>query len=297
MKTLLTSLAAIAVALSVTGCNTAEPIIEFKKAKIYEHKELSCLGSETLYYDSKNINLGVGTVLDLTGKNERNTLGSTFISQGGSQMMVSALMQGGSSLVNRHNVEIMMWEKDASVDKWLGDKGTKGYRKVPIGVLIGSDYYVTGAITSLDVNTESGGAELKVNGVGGGYRFQEIVVGGDFVITDTKTSKIIFAEKYHIKLYSQEIEAGVFKLFGSDIVNFGAGHVTTDPMQLSTRYMIDTAAADIIRKIYGVAADICDNEDLTPPIKVGPSVGISNGREDIRENTKDISIYPARIDS
>ena len=269
MTRILTSLIGLAIVLSISGCTASKPTVEFKKGSIYEHKELMCIGSEP-NLTQNSIHIGVGSVMDLTGKNEKNTLGSTFISQGGSQMMVSALMNGGGHLVNRHNVDVMMWEKNAAVDKWLGDKGTQNYRKINVGQLVGSDYYITGAITTLDMNTNSGGIEGKVNGIGGGYRYHEIVVGGDFIITDTKTSEIIFAETFHLRLYSEEIEAGVFKLFGNDVVNLGAGFVTNDPLQLSTRYMIDTAAVKMLRKVYTINKEVCDLEvTKEESVKVG----------------------------
>jgi len=280
-----TALLGIAVALIVTGCVQKGPVIEFEKAEIYSNKELSCLQADGKPFTS-GLKVGDGSVADLTGKNEKGTLGSTLITQGGAQMMVSALMQGGGHLVNRHNVDIIMWEKDRAVDKWLGD-GTN-YRKIKVGALIGSNYYVTGAITSLDVNTNSGGAELKINGIGGGYRYQEIVVGGDFVITDSRTSEIVFAEKYQIRLYSQEVEAGAFKIFGNDILNFGTGFVTSDPLQLSVRYMIDTAASDILRKIYSIDGNVCDIEPVDKTKTV--TFEVTENDEEIVDETEDIRL-------
>jgi curli biogenesis system outer membrane secretion channel CsgG len=252
MKILLTKFIGIFLLFGLfTGCAPKQQM-EFVKKDFYQQKELNCIS----YKVSKNIILGVGAIPDLTGKTEYGTLGSHFISKAGSQMMVTALIEGGARLVNRHDLVIVNFEKDAAMKHWLG-KDEK-YRPIKVGSLKGSDYYITGSISTLDFNTDSKGLELYINGIGGGSRYQEIIVGGDFIVTDTITSEIIYAKAVHFKLYSKEVKAGVFHLFNEDLVNLNVGYTGNDPLQMATRYMIDKAAADILRKINNIEDSECD---------------------------------------
>jgi curli biogenesis system outer membrane secretion channel CsgG len=170
--------------------------------------------------------------------------------------MVSSLKAGGARLVNRHDVVILNFEKSASMEKWLGNGAE--YRQIPMGCLLGSNYYVTGSISTLDFNTDSKGIELYVDGIGAGGRYQEIIVGGDFIVTNTKTSEIVFAKTVHFKLYAKEIKAGVFHLYDDSLVNLNMGYTGNDPLQMATRYMIDQAAAEIIRNVYDIDSKECD---------------------------------------
>jgi len=199
--------------------------------------------------------IGVGSILDLTGKSEPSTISSTYITQAGTQILVSELYKAGAKLVNRHNVSVMVWEKENAMGKWLGDG--KDYRKIPVGSLIGSDYIVTGSISTLDFNTQSGGVEISVNGVGAGVRAQEIDVSGDIMITDTRTGEIVFAKTYQMKLYTAETKLGAFHMWDGDLYNISAGKVVQDPLQFSVRYLLEKAALDIMANVYEIDASIC----------------------------------------
>jgi curli production assembly/transport component CsgG/holdfast attachment protein HfaB len=252
MKILLTSL--FLLSLLLTGCAQKQNQIVFTKKEFYQQKELLCLKS---YIPKKSIFVGVGAIPDLTGKSEFGTLGSHYVSQAGSQMMVSSLKQGGVKLVNRHDINIVNYEKEAAMHKWLGN-GIQ-YRKIHKGSLLGSNYYVTGSISTLDFNTESKGIELYIDGVGAGFRYQEIIVGGDFIVTNTQTSEIIYARTVHFKLYAREIQGGMYHIYNEHLVNINMGYSGNDPLQMATRYMIDKAAADIIKEIYKIDLNVCKN--------------------------------------
>jgi curli biogenesis system outer membrane secretion channel CsgG len=235
----------------LTGC-PAKKQMNFVSPNFYEQKELKCIRSKV----SKDIILTVGDIPDLTGRKESGMSGSHFVSEAATQMMVTSLIEGGAKLVNRHDVNIIKFEKNASKKDWLGNKGVP--REVKEGSLKGSNFYITGSISTLDFNTNASGLDLYINGVGLGSDFQEILVGGDFIVTNTITSEIVYAKIIYFKLYVEEVNAGVFHLYDEDLITFNVGYCGNDPLQMAIRYIVDKAAVGILRKINNIKDSECN---------------------------------------
>jgi len=250
MNHLIKIVAVLAIVGLFSGCSqhTLKPVA-------VEETQLDSLACVNALPKMSDAYIGVGSILDLTGKSEPSTISSTYITQAGTQILIAELYKAGAKLVNRHNVQVMVWEKDNAMGKWLGNG--KEYRKIPVGSLIGSDYVVTGSISTLDFNTQSGGVEISVNGVGAGVRAQEIDVSGDIMITDTRTGEIVFAKTYQMKLYAAETKLGAFHIWDNDLYNISAGKIVQDPLQFSVRYLLEQAAIDVMAKIYGISPETC----------------------------------------
>ncbi len=220
---------------------------------------LRCLAQ----FDAGDVRIGVTSVDDMTGRYDLDGQGS-FLTRGGSYMLMTAFQKAGMKQVQRSNTVAIEWERDHALKKGLGDGKTNmignkevNYRLVKEGDILGSTHMAGGAFTALDFNLASGGAELSVANVGVGYRSYTMAVGFDFIVTNTRTTEILYAEPYSMRLGGQEFNAGVFRFFSGDLVDANAGYETHDPLQFGAKYVLEYAAYDISRRILN-AGDACD---------------------------------------
>lgn len=255
-------------AISLGGCMAAAKM-EF--AKIAQPTPLSTPMSAALeclaQYSDPSIRIAVGRIPDLTGKFSYE-LDGAVVTQGATNMMVSALHKAGVTQVNRTGAEISEWELSKAMDRILGedrptilsqgkDLVSVPYRVVNTGAFLGSTHYLGGAITSVDFDTASGGAELTVSGYGIGSRVYGMRTALDLSVTETTTTKVVHANTYEKKLYGIENKAGVFRLFSDDLVDLSGGNQINEPINLGIRYSVEAAAYDVVSKMYNTTA--CDS--------------------------------------
>ncbi len=215
-------------------------------------------------FKAPDIRIGVTSVEDLTGRYDLDGQGA-YITRGGSYMLMTAFQKAGIRQVQRANTVAIEWERNLALKQGLGDEtiNMKGdepvnYRLVKAGDILGSTHMAGGAFTALDFNLQSGGGELSIANVGVGARSYTMAVGLDFIITDTRTTEILYAEPYSQKLGGEEFKAGLFRFFSGDLVDANAGYETHDPIQFGAKYVLEYAAYDISRRILN-AGDTCDN--------------------------------------
>jgi curli biogenesis system outer membrane secretion channel CsgG len=182
-------------------------------------------------------------------------------------MIITALSRSGAAIpVERLDTRPLEWELNLENQKVIGktsydkDEDTPGkWRPIHAGSLMGSDYYIVGAITGIDYNTYSGGAELQINGIGPGVRQWREMVYADIRMVDTKTGEIVATASPYKELVGVEVEAGIFRFFGDTLVNFDAGNKASEPTQLGVRAMMERAAFDMLHTIYQLPpGDACE---------------------------------------
>jgi curli biogenesis system outer membrane secretion channel CsgG len=225
---------------------------------------LSCLGK---YVPDTKYVVGVAAIADKTGKFSLDD-GGFKVTQGPDLMVVSALAKTNAvSLVERLDTRILEWELNYANDKVLGDgprvvntpEGQQqvNYRGIFPGVLVGSDYYIIGGVTSLDYNISSGGLEASISGIGGGYREFRLLVGIDLRLVDTRTSRIVATSSQQKQILGFETEAGVFRFFDDILVDINAGAKVNEPMGLGVRAVIERAVFDLVTQLYGLPYGEC----------------------------------------
>jgi curli biogenesis system outer membrane secretion channel CsgG len=237
---------------------------------------LACLGREVT--GQPKYAVGVGNVTDRSGKFSLDGVGY-HVSQGPDLMVITALARSDAVVpVERLDTRPLEWELNLENQKVVGkterdDDQNNGdrWRHIHAGVLHGSDFYIVGAITGIDYNTFSGGAEASINGYGAGARQWREMVYADLRMVNTKTGEIVAVGSPYKEMVGTEVEAGIFRFFGSTLVNFDAGGKASEPVQLGVRAMMERAVFDMLHKVYRLpSGDECERiADAIDRVAVG----------------------------
>lgn len=203
--------------------------------------------------------VAIGQIPDLTGK-FTNEDGGYRITQG-AQMMASTAASKVENirLVERIDTSVSDFELAMAGKKILGDgqtynvgKGrTMNWRPVPTGGIRGSDYTITGAITEVNYNIQSGGVEGSYYNAGVKARKYALNVAADLRLVNTRTLEVVKSVTLQKQIIGYEVGAGIFRFFGSEIVNFNTGMKNNEPIQLGVRAIIEAGVTQLLAEVVG----------------------------------------------
>ena len=125
-------------------------------------------------------------------------------------------------------------------------------RKNLAGSVTAADFMVTGALTELNYNIVSGGAGLWVNGAGAGVRTVVVNVALDLRVVAADTLNIAYISSLQKQIVGYEIEANVFRFFGTNLIEFDAGEIRNEPMQLGVRSVVEMSVYQILTDFLGL---------------------------------------------
>jgi len=189
----------------------------------------------------------VGEVADKTGKIDYEAEGHK-ISQGVSEMVMSALGRTGMvNLVERFDLRIPLAEMRMAEQNFIPARLTDFK-------LQSFDFLVLGAVTELNFNIVSGGVGLAVAGVGANVRNVVINVALDLRVVDRRTFAVRFIRSLQKQIYGYEVEANVFRFFGTTLVEFEAGNIKNEPIQLGLRSVVEMGVYQIMTDFLGLPA-------------------------------------------
>ncbi|MEM8790992.1 MAG: CsgG/HfaB family protein [Pseudomonadota bacterium] len=188
----------------------------------------------------------VGEVADKTGQINFDDNGHA-LSQGVSEMVISALFKTGKAhLVERLDLRIPLAEVKLAEQNRLS-RPIDAYGQLPA-----SDFIVVGALTELNYNIVSGGAQLFVQGVGAGARTVVINVALDLRVIDSRTFQVRYVSSLQKQIYGFEVQANIFRFFGDTLVEFDAGAIKNEPLQLGVRSVVEMAVLQIMTDFLGL---------------------------------------------
>lgn len=277
----LSALAAASLLPLLGACALPHPAIDDTPVEVIEgsvplltetptSRALACLGTLPRQRD---IRVAVGDIPDRTGRFDYEDLGS-FVTQGATFMMMSALSEAGVPQVNRSTVGIAEWELEQAINQRLGEGRPVSvgnqvitYRPVQRGAITGSTHYITGAITELDFNVFDRVNEVSIGGIGGGIRTFVARIGIDIAVTDTRTTEVVLARSLRKQVAGYEVVANIFRIFdigggwgqieGDELIDVSFASAPTEPLQGSVRWVIENAAYDIASTLLGTGTQ-CD---------------------------------------
>lgn len=182
----------------------------------------------------------VGEIADKTGQINYDDNGHA-LTQGASEMVISALAKTGKvHMVERLDLRIPLAEVKLSEQNKLSRK-TSEYGKLPA-----SDFIIVGALTELNYNIVSGGAQLYIRGIGGGTRTVVVNVAMDLRVIDSRNFAIRYVSSLQKQILGYEVEANVFRFFGDTLIEFDGGMIRNEPMQLGVRSVAEMAVYNIM---------------------------------------------------
>ena len=182
----------------------------------------------------------IGEVADKTGQVDRSN-NAAVITQGITEMVISAFYKTRRvALVERFDLRIPLAES-RMVQQKLAVKPAQ--TSAPIRA---SNFVVMGALTELNYNIVSEGARLAISGIGGGARTVVINVGLDIRVVNSQSFDVVHVSSLQKQIFGYEVEANVFRFFGTTLVEFDAGRVQNEPLQLGVRSVAEMAVYQIM---------------------------------------------------
>ena len=248
----------------ITGSNVRRNFTPLEPA-------FACLANGLRQKNRPVVSIAVGDVKDYTGKYSQNE--GNAITQGGALMVYSALGKLGSMVrvQERFDTRIAELELAYADRRQLGDGRTHsvdaGKPSVPWvpyfgGTILRSDYYIVGGITEVNYNIQSGGFDASVNLVGGKRRTYSMSIGVDLRIIDTQTLVVLKTVSMQKQIKGDEVGVGVYRFFGSDLLDLTVGSKSQEPLQLGVRTTIEQSVLELVGAISGVDAGGCVTEAL-----------------------------------
>ena len=206
----------------------------------------------------------VGQISDKTGQNSYGTYNdSTELTQGVSEMVISALFKTRQvSLTERLDIRVPL------VEQQLVEANAFAQAVQPLQVLP-ANFVVLGALTELNYNILSGGARLYIGGVGGGVRTAVVNVGLDMRLVDVRSFRTLYVVSLQKQIVGYEVEAGIYRFFGDHLVEFDAGAVKNEPLQLGVRSVVELATYQILTEGLGLPAP--KQEGCEPGVSTEPA--------------------------
>lgn len=274
MRRLLLALLASA---ALTGCTAVQPgdkPIPFARGPVPVTSQtpmsnaLVCLGKAMP--KALDLRLAVQNIPDRTGVADYDGPGA-YATQGAELMMVTALGKAKARQVNRVATNVAEWELAQALEQRLGEGhnvqvGNQAYpfRPVQMGAFLGSTHTIYGAITELDFDIASGGAEVEIAGIGAKARGYYVSLGLDVMVADTRTTEIVLARSYRKQVWGREVEGSLYRFwdlgsggdnigeFGRELFDVRVGEQKNEPIQASIRWVIELAAYELLRDLNGI---------------------------------------------
>lgn len=210
----------------------------------------------------------VGEISDKTGQIDMDNNGHA-LTQGASEMVISALAKTGkANMVERLDLRIPLAEVKLAEQKRL-TRNIEDYGRLPA-----SDFILVGALTELNYNIVSGGAQLFVKGIGGGARMVIINVAMDLRLIDGKNFAIRYVSSLQKQIVGYEVEANVFRFFGDTLIEFDAGAIRNEPLQLAVRSIAEMSVyqifTDYLKLPVAKGCSLVENDYMKSYLKEQP---------------------------
>ena len=226
----------------------------------------ACMAASLRQRNQPVFGIAVGDVKDYTGKYSQAE--GNAITQGGSLMLYSALGKMGNAvrLQERFDTRIAELELAYADRRQLGDgklhaveAGKPTVPWVPYfgGSILRSDYYIVGGITEVNYNIQSRGAEMSVSAIGGKARTFTMNVGVDLRIVDSRSLVVIKTVSMQKQITGTEVGAGIFRFFGTELLDVNMGSKNQEPLQLGVRTTIEHGLLELLGAVSGMSAQPC----------------------------------------
>jgi curli biogenesis system outer membrane secretion channel CsgG len=204
----------------------------------------------------------VGHILDQTGKfSNEASVGGFEVTQGLSNEIYSAYGKflPDFNVVERTDTEIPnfdigVWKQQllgdpnepGIIDPKTGQRIGKGLRQYRGGQIIATDYYITGAITEVNYNIDSGGLQVSVQNIGGGKRIYSMSVAMDLRIVDARSLRVVRSVSERKIYRGYETTAGIFNFLGRYLIDINVGKKAQEPLELGVRATAEEAVLKLV---------------------------------------------------
>lgn len=185
--------------------------------------------------------VSISNISDETGKIQLDGGNGRYVTQAPDVIMQSAwyAMQP-EAVVNRVDTSVSEWENQAGRDL----------------AIQASDFYVGGAITSIDF-VPGGGFDIGVAGVGVKARQYRMSVAMNINATDTYTTRMIGDQAVFKEIVAYDTGVGVGRFFGDTLVSLDIGGQEREAVGFAVANMLKYTAFELASEVYGMPMNEC----------------------------------------
>ena len=224
---------------------------------------LNCLANYARSYNLVAPRIAVGRIVDMTGA--ANQVTGSQLSQGASMFAMTALGKAGARLVERYDTTVPEIELKYAQSKLISDTPERAghdpnnFRRIYIGEIAGSEYYIVGGITELNSNIMSTGFSHQVGGANAQAASASLLgqtyvmnIAMDIRLVNSKTQEVIDMVSYQKQVVGRQIGAQAFDFFHGTVLNLSAGGAAMEPAHLAVRTLVERAMFEFMSKFYGL---------------------------------------------
>lgn len=225
---------------------------------------MACFGDRLVQQRVGTKVIAVGDVKDYTSKYSINE--GSAVTQGGSLMVYSALGKIGGPILIAERFDPTVAERELGYTdrRQLGDGQVHAVNGQPVpwlpyfgGTITKSDYFIVGGITEVNYNIQSGGAQFQIDNIGPKARTFTTSVALDLRIVDSKTLVVVKTVSLSKQFSGYEVGAGLFRFFGTTLVDINVGSKGQEPLQLGIRTALEEATIKLVAAVNGVDPGEC----------------------------------------
>ena len=241
-----------ALALLTGGCTTARAPLgsePFLADRTPTERSLQALPPPT-----QPVVVAVYDIADKTGQHKPNDEFSEFsraVTQGATEMVLEALQEAGRGqwfvVLDRKGLNNVLRERQlirSTREQFLGEDGQ------PLGPpppLLYAPILIEGAVVAYETNTLTGGAGARFLGIGADTRYEHDRVTVSLRVTSTQSGRMLRSVSATKNIYSQGVQAGVFRFVDFDQLLEGEiGVSDNEPPQLAVRRAIEKAVYGLV---------------------------------------------------
>lgn len=225
---------------------------------------MACFGEKLVQQRASTKVIAVGDVKDYTSKYSINE--GSAVTQGGSLMVYSALGKIGGPILIAERFDPTVAERELGYTdrRQLGDGEVHAVNGQAVpwlpyfgGTITKSDYFIVGGITEVNYNIQSGGAQFQIANIGPKARTFTTSVALDLRIVDSKSLVVVKTVSLSKQFHGYEVGAGLFRFFGTTLVDVNIGSKGQEPLQLGIRTALEEATMKLVAAVNGVDPGEC----------------------------------------
>lgn len=190
---------------------------------------------------------------------------STSVTQGADAILINALLDSKwFAPVERASLQNLLTERKILKSSFLDneDKESKLPSVAPAEVII------EGSIVSYDSNIKTGGAGLRLLGIGGSSSYREDRVSISIRMVDIDNGLILHNVISNKRIFSRKLETGIFSYVDADkILETEAGHSYNEPSHIAVTEAIESALINLVAEgVLAGTLKLANTSDVNSPV-------------------------------
>ncbi len=243
-------------ALFITACSSELQPISSDKATTDYHSQISDL-LRKLPPPKKPIIVAIYKFRDQTGQYKSNdtiTQYSTAVTQGGTSMLIRALMEAGNgrwfTVLEREGLTDLMNERkiiNQTRDAYIPEKDRAENKSLNLPPMLYAPVLLEGGVIAYETNLLTGGAGARYFGIGGSTEFRRDTVTTMLRAVAVKNGEVLSHVDSRKTILSMQLDSGLYRFVSYQrLMEFEAGISSNEPPQMAVLESIEACVYAMI---------------------------------------------------